>query len=117
GLAQLGEHLLCKQGVVGSIPTSSTNSPYRLYSLSLWLQTQAAVETSTGRFGLPRKWLLFFNNSWKNESRSLTESQSGGKGLPGTVPSAIYDCVNRYSSSSKLITKKLKGKRVKLNIV
>ena len=25
-IAQLGEHLLCKQGVVGSIPTSSTNS-------------------------------------------------------------------------------------------
>ena len=25
-LAQLGEHLLCKQGVVGSIPTSSTNT-------------------------------------------------------------------------------------------
>lgn len=25
-LAQLGEHLLCKQGVVGSIPTSSTTS-------------------------------------------------------------------------------------------
>ena len=25
GLAQLGEHLLCKQGVVGSIPTSSTS--------------------------------------------------------------------------------------------
>ena len=24
GLAQLGEHLLCKQGVVGSIPTTST---------------------------------------------------------------------------------------------
>ena len=24
-LAQLGEHLLCKQGVIGSIPTSSTN--------------------------------------------------------------------------------------------
>ncbi len=23
-IAQLGEHLLCKQGVVGSIPTSST---------------------------------------------------------------------------------------------
>ena len=23
-LAQLGEHLLCKQGVVGSIPTGST---------------------------------------------------------------------------------------------
>ena len=26
GLAQLGEHLLCKQGVVGSIPSSSTNT-------------------------------------------------------------------------------------------
>ena len=28
GLAQLGEHLLCKQGVVGSIPSSSTNPQY-----------------------------------------------------------------------------------------
>ena len=26
GLAQLGEHLLCKQGVVGSIPSSSTTT-------------------------------------------------------------------------------------------
>ncbi len=26
GLAQLGEHLLCKQGVVGSIPSSSTTN-------------------------------------------------------------------------------------------
>ena len=26
-VAQLGEHLLCKQGVVGSIPISSTNAP------------------------------------------------------------------------------------------
>ena len=25
GLAQLGEHLLCKQGVIGSIPIVSTN--------------------------------------------------------------------------------------------
>jgi hypothetical protein len=25
-VAQLGEHLLCKQGVVGSIPSSSTSS-------------------------------------------------------------------------------------------
>ena len=25
GIAQLGEHLLCKQGVVGSIPSTSTN--------------------------------------------------------------------------------------------
>ena len=25
GVAQLGEHLLCKQGVVGSIPSASTS--------------------------------------------------------------------------------------------
>ncbi len=29
GLAQLGEHLLCKQGVVGSIPSSSTKMHHR----------------------------------------------------------------------------------------
>ena len=28
-VAQLGEHLLCKQGVAGSIPTSSTKSRER----------------------------------------------------------------------------------------
>jgi hypothetical protein len=60
---------------------------------------------------------LFFNNSWKNESRSLTESQAGVKACPTPCRQRYYDCVNRYSSSSKLITKKLKGKRVKLNIV
>ena len=27
GIAQLGERLLCKQEVVGSIPSASTNSP------------------------------------------------------------------------------------------
>jgi hypothetical protein len=55
---------------------------------------------------------LFFNNSWKNESRSLTESQAGVKACPTPCRQRYYDCVNRYSSSSKLITKKLKGKRV-----
>ena len=29
-IAQLGEHLLCKQGVVGSIPSGSTNPQQRL---------------------------------------------------------------------------------------
>jgi hypothetical protein len=29
-VAQLGEHLLCKQGVVGSIPISSTIPPARM---------------------------------------------------------------------------------------
>ena len=30
GLAQMGEHLLCKQGVVGSIPSSSTRGMGRV---------------------------------------------------------------------------------------
>lgn len=34
GLAQLGEHLLCKQGVVGSIPTGSTMFEFVPESLS-----------------------------------------------------------------------------------
>ena len=29
-VAQLGEHLLCKQGVAGSIPASSTKIQYRV---------------------------------------------------------------------------------------
>ena len=41
GLAQLGEHLLCKQGVVGSIPSSSTkNSEHwllRVQQALFWL--------------------------------------------------------------------------------
>ena len=58
GVAQLGEHLLCKQGVVGSIPTSSTKHFDHSIGCSLLptSQTQAAVETSTGRFGLSRQW-------------------------------------------------------------
>ena len=31
GLAQLGEHLLCKQGVVGSIPSSSTITTHTFF--------------------------------------------------------------------------------------
>jgi hypothetical protein len=30
-VAQLGEHLLCKQGVTGSIPVTSTNFLFCLY--------------------------------------------------------------------------------------
>lgn len=45
GLAQLGEHLLCKQGVVGSIPSSSTNT--------LWLPN-ASIEFSVFAFGIAK---------------------------------------------------------------
>ena len=44
----MGEHLLCKQGVVGSIPSSSTNVlprlPYRRgYSLSIVVSKQRST--------------------------------------------------------------------------
>ena len=31
GIAQLGEHLLCKQGVVGSIPSASTTHQRQVF--------------------------------------------------------------------------------------
>ena len=37
GLAQLGEHLLCKQGVVGSIPSSSTKKDGAGRCYNRWL--------------------------------------------------------------------------------
>ena len=45
-VAQLGEHLLCKQGVTGSIPVSSTNLEG---SIAMYLEREASLE---------RKWVL-----------------------------------------------------------
>ena len=57
-LAQLGEHLLCKQGVVGSIPSSST--------ITCWLPNASIDAVSmVFAFGLAKtsvKVRLFFNN-------------------------------------------------------
>jgi hypothetical protein len=67
---------------------------------------------SDGHFGLPRKWLLFFNNSWISESSSLMESLAGVKARRTPCHQRYYDCVNRYSSSKYESTTNLKGKRV-----
>ena len=42
-LAQLGEHLLCKQGVVGSIPTGSTND--KPQGLARWNSRAIAAQS------------------------------------------------------------------------
>jgi hypothetical protein len=64
GVAQLGEHLLCKQGVVGSSPITSTS----LTSTSLTSTSLTSTSlTSTSRRG-SRKWL------------SLGRSPVGGAG-------------------------------------
>ena len=57
-VAQLGEHLLCKQGVVGSIPISSTSYEGR---------RRQRAELSEKRLALifgsvPRRFRSFFNN-------------------------------------------------------
>ena len=55
GLAQLGEHLLCKQGVVGSIPSSSTKE----------MRESIAKRDRDKRFaiGFYRTGCWIFNNS------------------------------------------------------
>ena len=56
GLAQLGEHLLCKQGVVGSIPSSST--------IQEKFNTKAALqEAALALIDIDRLTRLFFKNS------------------------------------------------------
>ena len=68
GLAQLGEHLLCKQGVVGSIPSSSTIDKQEeelVASVELIDANQSldAQECIDSWFWLAiESWLLFFNN-------------------------------------------------------
>ena len=46
-VAQLGEHLLCKQGVVGSIPISSTRPPDGLEAEPEWPLPLSGCPTST----------------------------------------------------------------------
>ena len=60
GVAQLGEHLLCKQGVIGSIPFTSTNfgGPVRAPMKN---EAQAACSACGLPFTL-RVIRLFFNN-------------------------------------------------------
>jgi len=64
GLAQLGEHLLCKQGVVGSIPSSSTicfdDKHENQHQSSLIRNEQAALLLTLASARINR---LFFNNS------------------------------------------------------
>ena len=64
-VAQLGEHLLCKQGVVGSIPSSSTNARHGHPTVP------AAPESRGKRRSRPlplvsqKFYRLFFNNAEK----------------------------------------------------
>src|SRR4051795_8804577 len=58
-IAQLGEHLLCKQGVVGSIPTGSTNP----VSMSVRETTHASLAVHQWFRVRTKVRRLFFKNS------------------------------------------------------
>ena len=51
GVAQLGEHLLCKQGVIGSIPFTSTKNSAEVVNF-------LTIALLTARHG----WAMFFDN-------------------------------------------------------
>ena len=89
GLAQLGEHLLCKQGVVGSIPSSSTIS----LSVSKHLLSSALI------LALPiesRKTYGCSLTIHRVESALSTERASWL-----TVPlTTIFDCVTTNFSNA-----------------
>ena len=74
-VAQLGEHLLCKQGVVGSIPSSSTNARSRPRR---WRHPNPAANGARA-FCLwfrETRYRLFFNNE-EEVKRILLERREG----------------------------------------
>jgi hypothetical protein len=77
GVAQLGEHLLCKQGVIGSIPFTST-----IYFVRTGQRTLCGDQ-------FDREIGCRSLKIHRVELASLTESI-----FMCTVPSAINDCVN-----------------------
>src|SRR6185503_19841036 len=54
-VAQLGEHLLCKQGVTGSIPLSSTKSLWCRAGISFWRKTKFASASAGCLFCIYRE--------------------------------------------------------------
>ena len=54
GIAQLGEHLLCKQGVCGSIPHISTN-PFFMKDKTTGASMNAKQNCSREEYGLAKR--------------------------------------------------------------
>ena len=70
GVAQLGEHLLCKQGVIGSIPFTSTTFQE--------VRSEGTV-VCLGFCLLGRRYRLFFNK--QEEVRFIVRGQPRGMDL------------------------------------
>ena len=64
-IAQLGEHLLCTQGVIGSIPFSSTNRTVAQRKMKIMLRSGKEVSLKRWALSLLFRGILkmpFFNN-------------------------------------------------------
>ena len=92
GLAQLGEHLLCKQGVVGSIPSSSTK-PRRPKRKG---KTQHQNGFAKGYFAVVQDHLKHIGCSLKNhrvESALLMKAAPVKMLEQKSSVTRIFDCV------------------------
>ena len=125
GLAQLGEHLLCKQGVVGSIPTSSTTLHFSL-RLALQHRLTALLPHVTDPSGcrVTRRAVSVCHASGScsltihGKRIEIVDGKSAGvKACQTPCRQRYYDCVNRYSSSKYANTTNLIGKRVNTQIL
>ena len=74
-VAQLGEHLLCKQGVVGSIPSSSTN---QRSGVRRQKTKRSEVSRKVYLWFLARRYRLFFNN-WEEVKQACRRFGHGVK--------------------------------------
>ena len=91
-VAQLGEHLLCKQGVVGSIPSSSTSrEPDQVRRRRI--QKQAAARPFASGL-LNQCYRLFFNNA--EEVKQILPDGRGWRGKPSfsSVGRDGLDCID-----------------------
>ncbi len=57
GVAQLGEHLLCTQGVVGSIPTGSRKSFFKNLGYIHIVNKIQFENSSNGKYSFEFDWL------------------------------------------------------------
>ena len=84
-VAQLGEHLLCKQGVVGSIPSSSTIEPGSTPGWRHRIQKQAARAFAllfASGFAEIRSYRLLFNNTEEVKQSCSTGRGDGASRFP-----------------------------------